>query len=107
MIVAGPVIGVETAAAAHGLARQRHSQVLEQERHSAERALGQARLDPFTGPAVESVHQRIQGRIHRLGTGGRRIEQFAGRHFPRGNQSRESGRIVPGIVVEVHDPLPE
>ena len=104
--VIGPVIGVEAAAAAHGLARQRRGQVLEQERHPAERAVGQAAFDPFPGTPLEAVHDGIQRRIHGLGTRHRRIEQFARRHLARCDQGCKRSCIVPGIVREVHETRP-
>jgi len=73
-------------------------QVLEQERHACERAIGQRSGGRPASRLIHAVDDGVEGRVEAVGAGDGRFKQLGRRHLPRAYQLGQAQRVV-GVVV--------
>ncbi len=82
-----------------GLARLLTPEVLEQERHAPERAVGELTLRVSARPIELPVDHGVDLRIKRLDPGDRRLDELARVHVALGHELGEPGGVV--VVEEI------
>ncbi len=89
-------------AVADPLPRIRGEEVLDEERHAAERAVGKIRARGGLASVFEPPdHHRVEGRIDAFDALDRSLEQLARRHIARRDECRLIGRVHPtGLIGE-------
>ena len=96
----------ETRALARGDALRERQNVLEQERHAAEDALGQFAFRGLAGAFVVLVDDRVELGIEGLGAGNGFVEQLARLDFLLGHQLGQAYAVILRIVAYCHSPSP-
>jgi len=106
-VVAGDQCFGQRAAAARWRAPGLHAEFLEEQRHAAERPVGQSARDLGTGQVVDPCGDGVERAVYRIDAGEGVVEQFRGRHFAFAHELRQPQAIVIRIPVHVrHDSLP-